>query len=74
MGSGSGLGRRVAPVRSSKPLPTTVPLLRDYRRQTGSWAETVSFYHGHNPALAETYTCRAARALHPDMALRNCAR
>jgi soluble lytic murein transglycosylase-like protein len=47
-------------------------LLRDYRRQTGSWAAAVGLYHSNTPALAEAYRCRVARALRPDTALRNC--
>jgi hypothetical protein len=48
-------------------------LLRDYRRQTGSWADAVGLYHSHTPARAEAYRCRIARELRPDSALRNCA-
>jgi hypothetical protein len=48
-------------------------LLRDYRRQTGSWAEAVGLYHSHSPALAEAYRCRIARELRPGTALKNCA-
>jgi hypothetical protein len=48
-------------------------LLRDYRRQTGSWAEAVGLYHTHTPALAEAYRCRVAHALRPGQALTNCA-
>jgi hypothetical protein len=47
-------------------------LLRDYRRQTGSWAGAVGLYHSHTPALANAYRCRVARALRPDTALTNC--
>jgi hypothetical protein len=49
-------------------------LLRDYRRQVGSWAGAVGLYHSHTPALADAYRCRVARVLQPDAAIRNCAR
>jgi hypothetical protein len=48
-------------------------LLRDYRRQTGSWAGAVGLYHSHTPALADAYRCRVAHALLPNTTLKNCA-
>jgi len=48
-------------------------LLRDYRRQTGSWAGAVGLYHSHTLALAEAYRCRVAHALQPKAALKDCA-
>jgi hypothetical protein len=48
-------------------------LLRDYKREAGTWAGAVGLYHSHNRKLAELYRCRVAHALQPKTTLKACA-
>jgi hypothetical protein len=47
-------------------------LLRQYKRQAGTWAGAVGLYHSHDPRRAALYRCRVARALAPHQPRARC--